>query len=365
MINNRRAALVPMVAILLPVLIIIAAYAINLAAIELRNTEMYVAADSAARAGSRIMALRDQNAAIDTAKQFAGLNRVAGQPLTLSNSDIEFGTAERQGSGRHVFQPGGSFPNAIRITANRSQQSADGPIPLFMPGILGLDEIEMTQRSVASQISVDIGLVIDRSGSMAYAANEVAQHPPNPAAAPEDWEFCDPVPPQSRWLDVVNAVGVFFGELNSSGTDELVSITTYNDNAVVDQSLTREFAQAQSRLNIYSQSFCSGGTNIGGGIVRAINSMSSDPNARSGAVKVLVVLTDGIHNGGTDPVNAANQAGSQGALIFSVTFSNEAEQNRMRQVANVGNGKHFHANNGNDLKQVFQEIAKSLPTLIV
>ena len=57
-------------------------------------------------------------------------------------------------------------------------------------------------------------------------------------------------------------------------------------------------------------------------------------------------------------------AAGEGILIFTVTFSNEAEQWRMKDVASKGKGMHFHATDVNELKLVFAAIAKCLPTLI-
>ena len=51
--RTRRGAIVPLVAILLPVLLILAGFAINIAWLELTRTELTTAADSAARAANR------------------------------------------------------------------------------------------------------------------------------------------------------------------------------------------------------------------------------------------------------------------------------------------------------------------------
>jgi hypothetical protein len=85
---------------------------------------------------------------------------------------------------------------------------------------------------------------------------------------------------------------------------------------------------------------------------------------RPWASKVIVVMTDGIHNTGTDPLQAAQRAADAEIQVFAVTFSKEADQKRMQQVATIGHGKHYYAATGNDLKKVFQDIAGSLPTLL-
>ncbi len=364
--EKRRGAVLPLVAILLVALLALAALAINSAYVELGRTQMYIAADAAARAGGRELTMaRSTSAAIAKAKHLASLNDVHGKPLTLADGDIEFGVAQRASqTARYVFKPGGSNPTSLRVTARRTAASKDGAIELLMPKVLGRDSVETEQSSISTQVQVDICLVIDRSGSMAYAANEKAAYPPAPKAAPKGWFFCDPAPPKSRWRDMVAAVDVFIQELNASPSPERVALVTYADSATTDCSLTENYSKIQSGLDNYTKSLCAGKTNVGGGIDRARTLVVNGPNARASAAKVLVVLTDGIHNKGKNPVSAANQAGKDGLLIFSVTFSNEADKKRMQQVAGKAGGKHFHASSGADLIAVFREIASSLPTLL-
>ncbi|HBE70690.1 MAG TPA: hypothetical protein DDW52_21305, partial [Planctomycetaceae bacterium] len=130
--GSRRGAVIALVAILLLPLLMLAALAINFAYIELRRTEMYIAADAAARAGGRELTMaRSKTAAVTKAKRLAQLNEVGGKPLTLGNGDIEFGVATRANTAsRYVFTPGGTNPTSIRVTARRTTGSADGPLDL-------------------------------------------------------------------------------------------------------------------------------------------------------------------------------------------------------------------------------------------
>ncbi|WP_417729986.1 vWA domain-containing protein [Rosistilla oblonga] len=362
---RRRGSVLVLMSIVLPMMFILAAFAINTASIELRRTELAIVSDVAARAGGRELTMsQSEEAARQRAKQLALRNKVGNMPLTLQDSDIEFGTATRYGTARYDFILGTASPNSVRIFARRNGKSADGPLSLPMPGILGRNTIETEQHAISTQVQVDIALVIDRSGSMAYASDEPAVYPPAPSSAPDDWDFCHPAPPNSRWRDMVAAVDVFAKEITNSPTDERVAVVTYNESADLDQPLTADFTKIGSTLDVYTQSLCAGGTNIGGGIVKGVDALVNRIEARNGASKVIVVLTDGIHNEGTNPVYAAKQASKWGAMIFSVTFSDEADQNRMKQVAEKGYGKHFHAQNGDELKVVFSEIAKRMPTLL-
>lgn len=362
--RQRRGVVVPLVAILLPVLVILSAFVINLAWLELNTAQLYVAADAAARAGGRTLAIeRSAGKARAAAKKFAELNSVAGDGLTLADSDIVFGQSRPPKNGaRYAFTPGG-VPNAVRVRARRAGGSPDGPLNLLLSGVLPITTVEAQQESISTQVDVDVALVIDKSGSMAYAADEPAVYPPIPKSAPSGWDFCDAAPPDSRWRDLVAAVEVFAKEIHNSPTSENVCLVTYSDGAVVDKKLTSDALSIPGVLNKYTKSFCSGGTNIGAGLGAGVNALNGS-GERQGAVKAVVVLTDGIHNQGSDPVKVAKKIGKDGVTIFSVTFSDEADKSRMKKVAEAGLGAHFHANNASDLAGVFVEIAKLLPTLI-
>lgn len=364
--RQRRGAVLMLMVILLPVVLLMCAFAINMAYMELSKTEMYVAADAAARAGVREYATtQNAAAAIARAKSIAVKNEIASAGLQLSNSDIQFGHANRvSANGRYNFVAGGGSINSVQVTANRSSSSLGGEIPLLLPNLLGVSSFERTQSSIATQIEVDVALVIDRSGSMAYSVLEVAAYPPQPSSAPPGWNFCDPAPPVCRWRNVLDAVDVFMTEVANSPASEQVSLTTYNDNAITNQDLTTSYASIATALAPITNSFCAGGTNISAGINEAAAALQLSPSARPGAAKVILLLTDGIQNLGGSPTSAARNASADGVQIYTVTFSDEADQSSMQTVADEGGGLHFHANSPSDLSAAFQEIAKRLPTLL-
>jgi Ca-activated chloride channel homolog len=354
-----------MLAIMLPVTLILAAMAINIAYLELSRTEMYIASDSAARATGREFTIsNDQNLARAKGRDAAGRNLVQGAPLQLADQDFVFGQASRNSvSDRYQFSAGGSFPNAVEVTARFTASSPNGPLRFLLPNILPGSSVESTQTARSNQIEVDIALVIDRSGSMAYASNEPAVYPPLPAAAPPGWFFDGPAPNPSRWREAVDSVIAFINELQQSPINEQVSLVTYNSQAVIDQNLTANYAAILNPLVAYTNYFQSGATNIGGGITAGHFSFVAGAQ-REYAAKVMIVLTDGIDTMGSNPVAAATNAADQEIMIFTITFAQEADQATMQQVASVGHGKHYHAVNGANLTAIFKDIARQLPVLI-
>lgn len=363
--KRRRGATAVLIVLLLPALLAIAAFAINIAHIESLNTDVQIAADAAVRAASReYIASGDEALALVAAKDAAARNPIAGQSLPLTAKDLEFGRGTRENvNSPYQFDPTGSG-NAVRLT---TRTLADGEMHSIRPvfSLFGGDHVIRTERSaVSTQAEADVCLVVDRSGSMAYSASEMAVFPPNPAAAPAGWVFGDPVPPQSRWLDLIAAVKTFESELNNSPQNEKLALSVYNDATSTPVPLTNDYSAVIAALDEISFKFDAGGTNIGDGLREGAAALNDPDLTRDFALKVVVLMTDGIHNFGTEPDRAARRLAGENITVFTVTFSDEADQERMKEVAEICSGQHFHAVTREQLSEAFKQIARSLPTLI-
>jgi Ca-activated chloride channel family protein len=175
--NERRGAVIPLFGLLLPVLVMVAAFAINVAYMQLTTTELRVATDAAARAGGRAWS---EYQSIDDAKEFAvaaaANNIVAGAPLLLEMSDglneIEFGLSRRadNGYGRYEFTKkptpdvaaGTTEATSIRITGKRDNGSRSGSVSLLFGGVGDLSVFQPKIASVCTQVDRDIALILDR-----------------------------------------------------------------------------------------------------------------------------------------------------------------------------------------------------------
>jgi Mg-chelatase subunit ChlD len=346
------------------VIVVLSAFAINIAYLELNRTEMYIASDSASRAAGReFMITQDMSRARNQGRLAAELNTIGGKQLTLENNDFVFGQARRDAlTTRYSFTPGGERPNAVEVTAKRTRNSRNGPINVLIPNPFEVNGVDSTQTARSNQTEVDIAIVLDRSGSMAFSADELSSAT-RPRAAPPGWDFNGPAPNPSRWRDAVSAVGEFLVELDRTAVSEIVSLSTYNHDVSVDQELTSNYASIQSGLQTYTNHFVEGDTNIGGGIFAGLKTFASTRN-RPYASRVMILLTDGIDTMGSNPVFAAEEAAKQKVMVFTITFSSEADQTTMKLVAEKGLGKHYHATSGASLTGVFQDIAKQLPIIL-
>lgn len=116
------------------------------------------------------------------------------------------------------------------------------------------------------------------------------------------------------------------------------------------------------------------GTAVGDGLATAVNRIKDGP-AKS---KTIILLTDGTNNAGVvDPVTAAEIARSYGIRVYTIgvgtkgmapspvmtpygiRYQNmpvEIDEDKLRQIASIGDGQYFRATDENVLKSVFAEI---------
>jgi Ca-activated chloride channel family protein len=368
--RSRRGAILPLVALLLPVMLVLASFAINLAYMELTRTELRIASDAATRAsGYTLMTTGDTAAARAAAREGASRNQVAGRATQLADSDIVFGISQRSSvSQRYTFTPGGTPPNSVRVSARRSKNSLSGAVGMIMPTFGAVKEFSPTQSATSTQVEIDIALVLDRSGSMAYGDLEnseaMAAAGQAPSSAPAGWRFCDAAPPGSRWRDLTKAVDTFISTMRATPQRESVALVTYSDGSKREAQLTTDYATLPRTLDPYTNAYCMGYTNIQAGIAEGISALMDPRFSRPWAVKVVIVLTDGRRTAGSDPVPTATSAFGQGISVYAITFAQEADQTLMKRVAAAAGGTHSHAATGEELIELFKKIAGELPTLL-
>ena len=366
---KRTGAMAAFIALLLPLLLGLAALAVNLVYLELCATQTQIAADAAARSAGRAYATTKQPAeALAAAREAARHNPIGDEVLSLERNDLEFGRADRDGlDHEYNFTPvsDASTGNAVRLTTRSfSRNRSRGARPLLpLPGFEA--RISPLKTATVTQGVVDISLVLDRSGSMAYASDETADYPPNPAAAPSGWKFGDPVPPRARWLDLIASTRGFIEELKQSPNDERLALTLYADGAGTPVPLTDQFDDAVSELTQVSRNFELGGTNTSLGMREGVASLADPDRSRAHAQRVMVLMTDGVHNMGPSPAETAGQVRDAGVMLFIVTFSDEADQQTMQTIVDKYGAVHFHATDGVKLRKAFRDIVRQIPNLLV
>lgn len=341
--GHRRGAMLVLVVVCLPVILAFSVITINTAWMQLTRTELRTATDAACRAGSRTLSLtQDVGAATAAAHAAAGNNVVAGDPLLLADSDLQFGLTQPQSSGPWTFaerDPTSGEINAVRITGRRVEGSPSGAVSLLFAGMFDRTTFEPVKVATATQSDRDVVLVLDRSGSMNSRT-----------------------PTGTRWTDLRSAVDVFLQTLEMTPQEEQVGLVTYSTNAASEVELTMDYQLIRDTIDGIRPT---GWTGIGRGIQAGQRTVTNAAHERSFAKKTVVVMTDGQHNRGVDPTIAAGSASGQDNItVHAITFSSGANQEHMQRVAEAGEGSHWHADDQASLLQVFEDVANNLPTLI-
>lgn len=323
-----------LIATMLIVFMIVVAFAIDIAHMHLAKSELRSATDAAAKAAAQELSrTQDVNSAIRVGSQIAFANRVNGTPLTLTDSDFDFGrSVENVASGRFVFSDSATPVNSVQVVGRRTQSSRSGSVPLFFGNMFGVPFFEPVSTATATYIDRDVVLVVDRSGSMAGI----------------------------KFSDLRTAIDVFINTLNVTPVNEFVGLASYSDTATVDVLLTQNLSQVSNAFNTMP---VDGFTSISRGM-DAGEVVFRSGRSRNFVERTMIVMTDGNHNRGPEPSISATRIAADGVVVHTITFGSDADRPRMQEVARIGNGRSFHADNGLQLQQVYREIALSLSTMI-
>jgi Ca-activated chloride channel family protein len=375
MLRQRRGAISVLVALAIPMLLILAAFAINVAYMQMVREQLRVTCDAAAKAALvKYGSTASQSTAISFAQTVANMNLVAGSPLTLSTSNVIFGNATQGSSGVYAFTAGGTPTNSVQVTGTVNP-------PLFITTFLPISKFTTTQVSVATRVAYDICLVLDRSASMAFdlSANEFEYPADIPSNAIEAY-FTPPSQTASRWYELTLAVNSFISTLQARNINAQVALVTYAETysfgtysateASLDVPLTTNYTAIQTAMNAYSQNPLLGDTNISAGLALAQSELTGSA-ALPTANRLIILLTDGIATQGNTNIPSITLGYCQNNQIMTdtITFGAEASsgaaQTTMQNSATDGNGLYFNAPTAAQLQTAFQTIADSLPAVLI
>ena len=357
--------MLPLIAVLLPVLIVFLGFSVDLAYMQNTRLELRAVTDAAARAGATKLSRTDSEASARAeALRVAAANKVAGKSLLLADSDVEIGRSVRDKNGRWSFQKGGSPANAVRVTGARLSGKGSGAVPLFFGSQIGAMEFEPQFTATASFLNVDICLVLDRSTSMKVDVNSDES-----GLYTSDPRFCKPPQSTSRWNALHSAVQVFTDALRASSGKEQVALATYSSSfdpatycgtssvaSTLDLGLSLDMNKIDGQVDTLSSNVWNGNTDIESGMRVGMDELLNGASARRGADRILIVLTDGNENEGS-AMDAAATCKAENIRVNTVTFSIDANQNLMKDVAAATGGRHLHADTATELKEAFRELA--------
>lgn len=392
-LSQRRGVSAVLVVAMLFVFIVAAALTVDVAYMQLIRTELRVATDAAAQAGAEALARTEDTAtAIAEAKTYARRNTVAGNPFRIRNGDVQLGRVELGATGKWEFTAGLTPPNSVRVLGRLADNARTKSVPLFFAPALGHANFSTEHSATAAEQNVEVCLCLDRSGSMLFDLTGVDFEYPQPhpnlssfTAWGETWQYhlSPPHPDHSRWAVLAGAVDAFLTEVGVNVRPPRVSLVTWSSDyqmpispftwyaaSTVDVTLpalaTHDWSSNSSAIQGAVSGLTSipmmGGTNMSAGIDAAVSQLTSG-NATGLANKVIILLSDGVWNEGSDPYNSAIAARDAGITIHTISMLS-TDQQTLVDVANATGGKFYSADDSAALSQAFIELARTLPIIL-
>ena len=402
--EHLRGAILPLVAMFLVVIFVMAAFSVDLAYVELVKVQLRGASDAAARAAtSAIVQGKSDADVVNTAISAAALNTVAGKNLQLATTDVTLGQSVLQSDGTFKFQAGLKPYQAVQVTASMSKSNSNGAVPLFFGSFMGMSSYSPTNTAVAAATSCDVCLVLDRSHSMCWDQSGTSWKYPSPKGldtygvtnivtmAPSNLPsgVFQPDAPiaGSRWLALQSAVQSFCNILSASQSSTRVGVVTWasptakttvystlkapfdlpvSAGVTKDVDLTSSVGSVSAAVAARSTTMLLGGTDMYTGIEGGISVLTGS-SSRPSATKVMILMTDGDWSspaGNKDPVTAATHAKSNSIVIHCICFLSSANQTTCKNIASTTGGKFYYATDSASLTAIFQQIAQTLPVAL-
>ncbi len=365
---KRPGAIAVLAALMMIVFLASVAFSVDVAYMQLTKAKLRCATDAAARAaGEGLSRVQDEAYARQAAKDIAAANLVAGKPLLLDDSDIIFGKSSQQPSGAWAFTPNGQPVNAVRVNGRRTRAAPSGSVPLFFGRVFQVLDFQPVQAATVVRLDRDICLVVDRSSSMKLYLNDN-----RPTMSTSDSRFCQPPNmANSRWGALSVGIHRFVAALNTTPQTEYVALVSfasnysscgYSNNASdINCPLNENGAAVNSAMATLSSTTFNGATDIGAGISKGIQVLTS-ASARPYAAKTMVLMSDGAYNQGQVPHVVAAQAATHEIIIHTITYG-EADPVEMKAISDATGGNNYIAPDAQSLQDAFEEIALTLPVI--
>lgn len=381
-VEPRRGAIAVLSAFILIAVLSVAGFIMCLSYAELANTELQAATDAAARSAIvKMVITQSEEQARQAAIDIAGRHRVSGRPLVIEGNDVVFGNSQRQLDLKYSFNANQSPLNAAQVLGRKTGDAPAGAVDLPFGSFIGQETYETQRAATAMRLDYDIVLVLDRSGSMGWDLSQFRfSYPADRASRPllENY-FSPPDPTGSRWAVLSSAVNEFLQVLAARNVSARIGLVTFasdyqfgdysSQRVTVNSDFTDNFSLIRNSVQSVGQYPVIGGTDIAAGLQQSQTLLTTSAQARSQTAQPIVVLfSDGIFTDGGDPVQMAQQMNAAtGTIIHSVTFGAEVEaQQTMNNVAEAaGRGLSLHANNAQELISSFEEIANSIPVIVI
>lgn len=186
--------------------------------------------------------------------------------------------------------------------------------------------------------------------------------------------------PEQPLRAVKDAVQTLTNTIEALDSPDHMALETFGTTAVHELNLTEDIQSIPTRLYQRQSAHFNGTTNIGAGLVKAINELKSS-RARDSAKKVIVLMSDGIPNVGENGVSgtsagqayalaAAQLAADEHFVVYAVSVGFDADRPLMQAIAEITHGQEFYAAGApeeytEELERIFRSLGGKRPVALI
>ena len=172
--------------------------------------------------------------------------------------------------------------------------------------------------------------------------------------------------PEQPLTAVKDAVQVL---VDSTGAVDYASLETFGSTSRHEVDLSGNRQAVADTLYGRQANHWDNSTNIGDGLGEALTELTG-PRARNHVRKVIVLMSDGAHNTGSDPLPIATAAAEQGVTIYTVSVGYGVDRPLMQEIAEIGKGREFYAAGtpetySSQLRSIFKKIGGSRHAVLI
>jgi Flp pilus assembly protein TadG len=360
---GRRGASLVLIVLLLPIFVGMVAFAVDFGLMTLLRAQIQNAVDAGTLAAS--LKLKEDPKAIAeaeaAAREFVQLNRVGSQITVPEDAiDVEVGVWDDD---KQTFTATTDEPNAVRVFARQDNER------YFFAQIFGHTTFGAPASAIAaaSQLELDIMLVLDLSGSMADEGRIQAL-----------WNAAPVFVNMVEGIGGENQIGVMGLSADPStyknGYDSGLHPTPDHHVGVLESKLTDNFTALKS--SVLTEKKLTPGkyqpwTGTGAALGDAAHYITYGKEARSKAEKIIVLMSDGYANrpsanGPQYALDMAKYAADRDITVYTISLGDDADVAFMEEMAQITGGSHFDATGSGEadltqkLTEAFQYVTDAI-----
>lgn len=138
---------------------------------------------------------------------------------------------------------------------------------------------------------------------------------------------------------------------------DFIGIVGFSDEAFVIHDIVKINSNTRLTLIDAIDELVEGGnTNIGDGLLKSLKLLSKDYIKTNGYPRVIILLTNGRHNTGINPIKILPQLKDEGIKVYTIGLGEDVNRDLLIKIAKETGGKYYYAPTPDELDTIFADI---------